>query len=600
MIEHSGITRRDVFRQGTAAALGIFAGSGRAAGTTKLDLLSQFEYGEVQFAPGPLQRQLDQNRELLLNLSEDSLLRPYRLREGLPAPGQDLGGWYDTDAFAPGFTYGQWMSALARYYAATGDPACREKVSRMIRGYAATIHPEGRFYIENRFPAYIYDKLVCGLIDAHTYAQDPLALDVLNRATDAVWKYLPAKAMPHWEAPVNNREDFTQHAWDESYTLPENQFLAYERSRNARYLELAKRLLFNQEFFDPLAKGENVLPGKHAYSHVNSLSSAAQAYLVLGDPKYLQTIKNGFDFVRQQSYATGGWGPDEHFVVPGSGKLGESLTNTHSTFETPCGAYAHFKLTRYLLRITRNPMYGDSMERVLYNTVLGATPIQPDGSTFYYSDYNFEGRKAVFGDKWPCCSGTLPQIAADYRISAYFRDSRGGVYVNLYAPSTVTWTSTSGRLGLRQITEYPYDSVIRLDVSASRPETFSVFLRIPQWAEEASLTFNGARDSRKIQPGTFAEIRREWKNGDRIELELPLKMRLEAVDPQHPDTVALVTGPLALMALGGANLRSNKTALLAAEPEFPGSRTWRAGDLKLRSFPDINAEPYSAYLRVTS
>src|SRR5580693_2573283 len=110
-MEHSGITRRDALRQGTAAALGIFAGSRRAAAANKLDLLSQFEYGEVQFAPGPLQRQLDQNRELLLNLSEDSLLRPYRLREGLPAPGHDLGGWYDTDAFAPGFPDGPWMCA---------------------------------------------------------------------------------------------------------------------------------------------------------------------------------------------------------------------------------------------------------------------------------------------------------------------------------------------------------------------------------------------------------------------------------------------------------------------------------------------------------
>jgi uncharacterized protein len=599
MIKHSGPTRRDVFRKTTAAALGIFSSYARAASTPKLDLLSQFEYAEVQFPSGPLQRQFDENRELLLNLSEDTLLRPYRLREGLPAPGQDLGGWYDTDAFAPGFTYGQWMSALARYYAASGDPACREKVNRMVRGYAATIHPEGKFYIENRFPAYIYDKLVCGLIDAHTHAKDPLALDVLSRSTDAVWKYLPAKAMPHWEAPVNNREDFTVHAWDESYTLPENQFLAYRRTGNARYLELAKRLLFNQEFFDPLANGENVLPGKHAYSHVNSLSSAAQAYLVLGDPKYLRTIKNGFDFVRQQSYATGGWGPDEHFVVPGSGKLGESLETTHSTFETPCGAYAHFKLTRYLLRITRNPMYGDSMERVLYNTVLGATPIQPDGSTFYYSDYNFQAQKAIFGDKWPCCSGTLPQIAADYHISAYFRDERG-VYVNLYAPSTASWTTPGARLALRQITEYPYDSVIRLDVTASRPETFSVFLRIPEWAEGASLTLNGLRDSRKLQPGAFAEIRREWKTADRIELELPLKMRLESVDAQHPNTVALISGPLVLMPLGSASQRVAKPALLAAQPESPGSRTWRAGDLKLRSFCDINNEPYSAYLRITA
>ena len=302
--------------------------------------------------------------------------------------------------------------------------------------------------------------------------------------------------------------------------------------------------------------------------------------------------------MHQQSYATGGWGPDEHFVVPGSGKLGESLETTHSTFETPCGAYAHFKLTRYLLRITRNPLYGDSMERVLYNTALGAPSIQPDGSTFYYSDYNFQGKKVFFGDKWPCCSGTLPQIAADYRISAYFRDDRG-VYVNLYTPSTATWTSPGARLALRQITEYPYDKFIRLDVTASCPETFSVFLRIPVWAQGASLTTNGMRDSRKLEPGTFAEIRREWKTADRIELELPLRMRLEPVDAQHPDTVALVSGPLALMALtDGPPAPSTRAALLAAQPESLGSRTWTAGDLKLRSFPDINDERYSAYLRV--
>src|SRR5262249_37906749 len=151
----------------------------------KLEPLAEFPYGAVRFEPGPLDRQLRENREILINLSEDSLLRPYRLREGLPAPGQDLGGWYDTDAFAPGFTYGQWMSALARYYAATGDLACREKVGRMVRGFAETIEPEGRFYLENRFPAYIYDKLVCGLIDAHTLAEDAMAAEVLKRATDA-------------------------------------------------------------------------------------------------------------------------------------------------------------------------------------------------------------------------------------------------------------------------------------------------------------------------------------------------------------------------------------------------------------------------------
>ncbi|HVC89948.1 MAG TPA: beta-L-arabinofuranosidase domain-containing protein, partial [Acidobacteriaceae bacterium] len=127
-------------------------------------------------------------------------------------------------------------------------------------------------------------------------------------------------------------------------------------------------------------------------------------------------MRNTFAMVQEQSYSTGGSGPREHFIVPGSGQLGESLNGIRASFETPCGAYAHFKITQYLLRITRDSRYGDSMERVMYDTVFGAKPIQPEGSAFYYSDYTFNASKGYFHSKWPCCLGTLPQIAEDYRI----------------------------------------------------------------------------------------------------------------------------------------------------------------------------------------
>src|SRR5438034_1785394 len=133
----------------------------------------------------------------------------------------------------------------------------------------------------------------------------------------------------------------------------------------------------------PISEDNNVLPGEHAYSHVNALSSAMQAYLVLGQEKYLRAAQNGFRMVEEQSYSTGGWGPDEAFVEPGRGALAASLEGTHSSFETPCGAYGHFKITRYLLRVTRDSRYGDSMERVLYNTIGGARLIEPDGTSFY-------------------------------------------------------------------------------------------------------------------------------------------------------------------------------------------------------------------------
>src|ERR1700751_1755668 len=119
--------------------------------------LREMHYARVRFAPGPAEHQARENLRLLLSLDEDALLRPFRQRGGLPAPGGDLGGWYDTYAFAPGATFGQGICALSRYYAADGDLAAKAKVTRLVRGFAATVDAEGKFYRDNRFPAYIYD-----------------------------------------------------------------------------------------------------------------------------------------------------------------------------------------------------------------------------------------------------------------------------------------------------------------------------------------------------------------------------------------------------------------------------------------------------------
>jgi uncharacterized protein len=567
--------------------------------------LEELRYGQVRLDRGPLDQQMRDNHRLLLGLDEDALLRPYRVRAGQVAPGRDLGGWYDTYAFAPGATFGQWISALSRYFAITGDAPTRGKVARLVRGYAATIDADGSFYRNNRFPAYIYDKLVGGLVDARMLAGDELAVAALARTTRAAVPHLPPHALPHNDH-ARPGEDFSQHAWDESYTLPENQFRAWRLTGNEQHRLLARRFLYD-DWFAPLARGENVLPGKHAYSHVNALSSAVAAYLSLGTPMHLRAACNGFEMISAQSYATGGWGPDEHFVAPDSGELGAGLDSIRSSFETPCGAYAHFKLTRYLLRITRDARYGDSMERVLYNTVLGALPIQPDGRAFYYSDYTRTARKSYFSEPWPCCSGTLPMIAADYGISTCFTDARG-IYVNLFVPAQVRWRQDGAAVGMSIQTEYPYNGRVLLRLQLSRAQEFSVNLRIPAWAEGASLRVNGMRHGQTLQPGTFAALWRVWKPDDEIELELPMELRLQGVDASHPDTVAVLAGPLVLMRVfddrDSTATATTRAALLTARRPSEAAREWRvaAGGtaLRLKPFVDVADERYSAYQDVAS
>jgi DUF1680 family protein len=196
-------------------------------------------------------------------------------------------------------------------------------------------------------------------------------------------------------------------------------------------------------------------------------------------------------------------------------------------------------------------------------------------------------------------------IAADYSISTCFCDSRG-LYVNLYLPAQVTWNQNNESCGLAIETDYPYAAGVNMTLRLPSAQRFSLNLRIPAWAEGATLLINGKRETQPLQPGRFAAIRREWRSADRIELELPLMRRLESIDAAHPETVALLAGPLVLMRIldesGPAAPTITRASLLAAQRDRNGKHEWQAsthnGFVKLKPFLDIDAESYSAYQEV--
>jgi DUF1680 family protein len=608
---------RRQFIVGSASALTTIANRSHAASSPsrrgrsleKGTLFNEIHYGQVKLGACLPAQQLQQVHRVLMTLDEQSLLRPFRLRVGGAAPGCNLGGWYSSEIFA-GETFGQWLSALARYHAITGDAPTRQKIHRLVSGFGKTVVPSGQLYGDAKVtggPAYLFDKMTCGLVDAAEHAHCTEAIQILDRATSAVIPLLPGRAVDYLsEGPSH-----------ESYTIPENQFRAWECGGSDRHLELAKQYIYHS-FFDALAKGENALGGRHAYSHVNSLCSAAKAYLVYGDQDLLRAAVAGFEFIEEQSYATGGWGPNETFLpVPGatagSGRndlpistLSESLARTHWHFETPCGTYAHFKLARYLLRITGDPKYGDSMERVMLNAALGAKPLSSDGRAFYQSDYGVPGQKRYYdGDggqllsEWPCCSGTLGQLAADYGLSAYFRDAEGLV-VNLYIPSTVTWSHSNTRIRVLLDTTFPRSELMTLRVDAERPTAFSLKIRIPRWTTTPELAVNGeAVRSPPPEPGQFYSIRRDWKTGDRVEVRLPAQLTLKPIDKNELKRAALMHGPLALFAMTAQAPRLTQQQLLSAERSEAGSLEWdvssEGGPIRFVPFFEIGDESYVLY-----
>jgi uncharacterized protein len=568
--------------------------------------LSQFDYADVQLLDGPMLDQFNNNVSLFMGLPDDNLLKPFRQLVGQPAPGEDMGGWYtpspDFDppknmtGYIPGHSFGQYLSGLARAYAVTGDKKIQAKVQGLVRGFAPTVST--KFYDGYCIPAYTFDKTNCGLIDAHQFAGDPTALAVLNKATDAVLPWLPQKALNREEMMARPHKNIS-FTWDETYTLPENFYLGYQRGAGARYRQLATRFLQDDTYFGPLSQNQNVLAGQHAYSHVNALCSAMQAYLTDHSEKHLAAARNGFAFVLEQSYATGGWGPNEGFQKPGTDDLAKTLHSTHSSFETPCGAYGHFKVARYLMRVTGDSTYGDSMEAVLYNTILGARPIRADGVSFYYSDYNTDATKVDYEQKWPCCSGTFPQLTADYGISSYLRSPKG-IFVNLYVPSRVTWRQGNARVAMTQQTSYPNTGETTLMMKMDRAERFTVALRVPAWAgNQTAIRVNGKPAATVAKTGAWAEIDREWKDGDRVEFSIDMPLRLVPLDAQHSNLVALLSGPVALFAIEPGATSMTQRQMLQARRAASSAAEWEVttdlGKVRMKPFPAITTEHYRLY-----
>ncbi len=546
-----------------------------------------------------------------MGLSDDSLLKPFRAMAGQPAPGVDIGGWYQYlptynyktgDAgFAPGHSFGQWTSALARFASANNDAVIANRVRALHAQLAEAISPA--FFDQTRFPAYTLDRLVCGLMDGHALLQDSQAFPTLDKVLAAALPSLPGRAIPR-EAAWRPDRDASFH-WDESYTLPENLYLVSTMGAGRAYREMADQYLLNT-FFDPLARNENVLGGLHAYSHVNALCSAMQAWFVTGSEPHLRAAVNGFRMLEAQSYSTGGWGPEETLGKPGSGRLYNSLTETHNSFETPCGAYAHMKLTRYLLQATRDGHYGDSMECVMLNAALGALPLGGDGRSFYNADFSAAGRRVYSKHRWPCCSGTLPQLAADYGINAYLLGAERdpSVWVNLYLASRLSWSHHGMRLSLEQQPGYPDQPLVSMRFKSLRPVKLSVHLRIPDWADKSHLAINGQSIPIHSVRG-FTEIRRTWKSGDIIELELPMPLRLEPLRTDggtpHPEITSILCGPRVLMAMGPQPTLTREQALSArriSTSEWVAQTGYR--EIHLRPFTHVGDELYSPYIRLAT
>ena len=511
-----------------------------------------FPFDEVQLLDGPCKHAMDLDHEYLLKLEPDRLLAWFRKEAGLKPKAAVYGGW-ESQGVA-GHCLGHYLSACAIMSQATGDQSLRERVGYVVdelaqcqqangNGYVAAL-PNGKaifaeiargHIVSQGFdlnggwvPWYTVHKLFAGLRDAYELCRNAKALAVLRAAAD--WA----------EATTRN---LTDAQWQQMLACEHggmNEVLAdlYAITGETKYLELSRK--FHQHaVLDALAEQRDELAGKHANTQIPKLIGLARRYELAADPADRRAAEFFWErVVDHHSYVTGGHCLEEHFGQPDklNARLGPHTTET-------CNVYNMLKLTRHVFEWRAEATVGDFYERALFNHILSSQH-PGDGRVIYNLSLAMGGAKEYqtqFGS-FTCCVGTGMENHARYGEGIYFHDG-DGLFVNLFIASELNWKEKG--LRLRQETRFPDEGVTHLLVHCAQPVTLGLKVRHPYWTPTISATVNGKAVNARSTPSSYLEIRREWKDGDRLEVTLPMTLRLETM-PDNSNRVAVLYGPIVL------------------------------------------------------
>ncbi|MCP9494854.1 MAG: glycoside hydrolase family 127 protein [Pyrinomonadaceae bacterium MAG19_C2-C3] len=551
-----------------------------------------FDLNQVRLLDGDFKRATELNKQYLLRLEPDRFLSWFRKEAGLPAKAPVYGGW-ESQGVA-GQTLGHYLSACALMYRTTGDERFRRRINYIVdeleacqrangNGYVAAI-PEGkRIFAEiargeirsagfdlngGWVPFYTLHKLFAGLRDAKHLTGNAKAQTIAVNLADWLDKILANL----------NHEQMQMILRCEHGGMNEVLADIYADTGNARYLALSHRF-HHEAVLKPLSEGKDILSGLHANTQIPKLVGLARRYELTGDREDRKAPEFFWSrVVNHHSYVTGGNGLNEHFGAPG--KLNDRL-GAHTT-ET-CNVYNMLKLTGHLFTWSPQAHVADYYERALYNHILSSQH-PTDGRVIYDLTLAMGGRKEYQTqfESFTCCVGSGMENHAKYASAIYFHTA-DSLFVNLFIPSELNWREKG--LVLRQETNFPNKGLTTLTFTNRKPVRLKLRLRHPAWADEGfKVKINGKPFAASSSPSSYLEIARTWSSGDRVEVTLPMKLRLEAM-PDNPHRVAVLYGPIVLAGDLGA---ADDTA--AARPDYVPALV-NAGDAPASWLKEIEGEP---------
>ncbi|RAK57021.1 glycoside hydrolase family 127 protein [Phenylobacterium deserti] len=591
-------SRRAVLLGGAALSLGA-----PSAFAAPVALRAEpFPLSAVRLKPSPWADAVAANRRYLLALEPDRLLHNFRAGAGLAPKAPAYGGW-EARGIA-GHSLGHYLSALSLMHAQTGDAECKTRAAYIVGELAAcqaahgdgyvggtTVERDGKIvdgkviYEEIRrgdvrgtpfdlnggwVPLYTWHKVHQGLLEAHALCGDARALQVAVGLSD----YLVGVLSPRSDAEIQEILACEHGGLNEVFAE------TWRRTGKPAYLQLAQRL-HHDAVLNPLEQGRDELKGKHANTQIPKVIGLAALHEITGEPRYGRAARFFWtEVTSKHSYVIGGNSEREHFGAPG--ELASRLTDR--TCEA-CNTYNMMKLTRRLYAWEPNAAWFDWYERAHLNHILAHQ--RPSDGMFAYMTPMRAGSARVFStpdDSFWCCVGSGMESHAKHGESVWWRN-RETLFVNLFIPSTLDWAETGARWSLD--TDYPASGRITLTAQRAGRTPSELALRLPAWSPNPRLTVNGRSVPVQGRDG-YAVVRRTWRDGDTVTLDLQMPLRAETT-PDDPNITAFLSGPVVLAAdLGSAETPLDQPspalvaagALAALQPVAGQPHVFRAADAR--------------------
>ncbi|MEZ4944059.1 MAG: glycoside hydrolase family 127 protein [Cyclobacteriaceae bacterium] len=583
--------------------------------------VTPFELNQVKLLDGPFKHATALNKEVLLNYEPDRFLAKYRIEAGLKPKAENYNGWEDNTI--AGQSVGHYLSAISMMYQTTGDDEFKKHAAYIVDelaecqsanggGYIGAI-PGGRKIFEEQVakgdirsqgfdlnglwsPFYNYHKMMAGLRDAYHLLGIEKALSVEKGFADWVASII---------SPLN--DDQLQKMLACEYGGM-NEVLAdlYADTKEDKYMDLS-RAFYQKVVLDSIALGKDVLSGLHANTQIPKFIGLARDYELTQNEKAKQSATFFWNrVVNHHSYVTGGNGNHEYFGPPDQlrNRLSDGTTET-------CNVYNMLKLTNHVFEWEPTAEAADFYERALFNHIL-STQNPENGKVIYNLSLEMGGNK-YFQDYYAftCCVDSGMETHAKYGGSIYFHND-DELYINQFIASEVNWNEKG--LVFRQTTDFPKEQGTTISFEAENPQTFDLKIRYPYWAENGMrVKVNGDQIRVDQQPSSFVSIHREWRTGDKVEVEFPFTIRTESM-PDDENRLAILYGPLVMAGILGPKddpkateidyvpifLTENRDAKNWVNPtdvpnEFKVVDVSQPRDFVLKPFYEVYDNTYSVY-----